>query len=241
MIYIFNSFKTKLKMNKPPKKDFLNHTHEYARDFAKVITLGVANPLVDYILPSFHQKKFEEWCLEVFVKIKELEETKISKIKLSENLEFISLLKESMIIASKTHLDEKLNIIKESLLNSIEKDLNFDYKLSFTRLIDSLSLTHLRTLFILNKNISTIELIDNYQEILEIINKNDKVILSLDELIIILEDLKSFNLINISLEIIKPEYVYKKFKLILENNDSSSKPYIKITTYASKYIDYIFN
>ncbi|MHB0756961.1 hypothetical protein [Polaribacter sp. M15] len=63
----------------PPKKDLSNKVHEYINEVTKTVTGGFINPLVDFVLPSLHQKKFENWCNNVHSAIMELEGKKFQE------------------------------------------------------------------------------------------------------------------------------------------------------------------
>ena len=149
----------------PPKKDLSNKVHEYTNEVTKTVTGGFINPLVDFVLPSLHQKKFENWCNNVHSAIMELEEKKISREDIISDEEFISLLKESVSLASKTHQEEKHLLLKNALVNNFESNFTFDSKLIFTRLIGDLTVNHLCFLKLIDKYSEKIKDIKLFSEI----------------------------------------------------------------------------
>ncbi len=226
---------------RPPRKDFADQTHEYSRDVAKAITLGLANPLVDFVLPSFHQKRFEEWCENVFQALMKLSEEKISLDDLQENEEFISLLKESMVIASKTHQEEKHEFLKRALLNQFGSHYSFDEKIIFTRLIDSLTLGHIYLLQLLLNYSEEIKGLKKFSEIVEKL-KNDELSHHIPENTyrMLLNDLERSNLIELS-ESIEYEINVSQAAVMSLGGENPDLPYILITEFGSAFVEYVMN
>lgn len=226
---------------KPPSKDWADKTHEYGRDVAKSITLGLANPLVDFILPSFHQKRFEEWCENVFQALKELSEENFSIEDLQNNEEFISLLKESMVIASKTHQEEKHEFLKRALLNQIESPYTFDEKIIFTRLIDSLTLGHMYLLHLLFKFSEEIKGMNKFDEIVEVL-ESDKFseYIPTKRYKLLLDDIAAEGLVELS-EDIEYEQTVRQQTLLSAGGENHELPYIFITETGRDFINYIMN
>jgi hypothetical protein len=225
---------------KPPKKDLSNKVHEYINDYAKTFTGGFINPLIDFVLPSFHQKRFERWCDNIYYAILELEENKITKEDLMADEEFISLLKESVSIASKTHQDEKHQLLKNALLNNFDSSLTFDSKLIFTRLIESLTISHLYFLKLIDKYADEIKDIKHFMEIKEIL-KTDSLadIIPDNSYRMIINDLEKLNLIAIG-EVIF-ETVVRQSGVLSYGGEDKTLPYIAITEFGKDFIEYIMN
>ena len=225
---------------RPPKKDLSNKVHEYINEYAKTFTGGFINPLIDIVLPSFHQKRFERWCENIYHAIIELQENKISKGNIIADEEFISLLKESVSIASKTHQDEKHQLLKNALLNNFNSSLTFDSKLIFTRLIESLTISHLYFLKLIDKYADEIKDIQIFAEVKEIFKKD-----SLSDIIpdnsyrMIINDLEKLNLIATG-EIVFETIVRQSFGLSVGGEDRNL-PYIAITDFGKDFIEYIIN
>ncbi len=225
---------------KPPKKDTVNKIHEYINEYTKTLTGGLINPLVDYILPSFHQKLFEKWCEDVYQAIIELEEEKISKKVLLNDVEFISLLKESVVIASKTHQKEKHEILKRALINHFDNITTFDSKIMFTRLIDTLTLSHLSLLSLLNKYSEGIGNINEFSKIIELF-KEDILMKTIptNSHRMLLHDLESLNLIAIGA--MKFEVLVRQPFGLSAGGENTDLPYILVTNFGKEFIEYIMN
>ena len=223
----------------PPKKDFADKLHEYFNEMAKTLTGGFFNPLINIVLPSFHQKRFENWCSEVFKALIELESKKITLQDLSNNLEFVSILKESMIIASKNHQIEKLDILRNCILNSIESKYSFDTKFIFTKLIDKLSLSELIVFSILYQNLEKFRNLNKYQEIYELASSLKVDLgLSKDEFVYILKELETNGLIKASKDIEDDEIV-RELDAFVSETEKTYLPYITVTSFGERFADYL--
>ena len=223
----------------PPKKDFGNKTHDYFKELIKIFTGGTLNPLIDYILPSLHQKQYEQWSQNISDAIIELGNQKISLEDLRNNLEFISILKESMIIASKNHQLEKLNMLKSGILNSLNEEISFDSKLIFTRLIDNLSLSHIIVLKIISENLDRFENFKKFEDIFSTLLKfNSSLSFSKHELIFILYELDRNRLIKMSKEI-EEEEIVREYSRGLINNGDINLPFMIVTEFGKRFLEYI--
>lgn len=224
----------------PPKKDLSNKVHEFINELTKTATGGFINPLVDFVLPSLHQKRFENWCNSIYFAIVELEEKKISKEEIISNEEFISLLKESVSLASKTHQEEKHQLLKNALINNFESNFTFDTKLIFTRLIGDLTISHLFFLKLIERNLEKIKDKKLFSEIINILKKDSlSTKIPNNSYRIILNDLEKFNLISTG--DISFENVVRKQLLLSTGREDLNLPYIKITDFGKEFIEYIKN
>ncbi|MCW3789553.1 hypothetical protein [Plebeiibacterium sediminum] len=223
---------------KPPTKDLSNQIHEYINSCVKTLSGGFINPLIDFALPSSHQKRFEIWCENIYKAIIELEENIISRENLLADEEFISLLKESVTIASKTHQEEKHQLLKNALINNFNSYLAFDSKLIFTRLIDSLTISHLYFLRLIEKYATEIKDKKIFTEIKEILKKD-----SMSEMIpdnsyqMIINDLEKLNLIAIGDLVFKN--IVRKSGALLTGDGDKNLPYLTITSFGNDFIKYI--
>jgi hypothetical protein len=196
------------------------------------------NPLIDFILPSFHQKLFEKWCENIYHAIIELEKKKISKIELLEDKEFISLLKECISIASKTHQIEKHELLKRILINHFENDFSFDSKLMFTKLVDTLTLSHFSLLFLLNKHFKEIKEIEVFKEIVEILNKDSLIeTIPVNSYRMLLHDLEKLNLIATGA--LKFKTQVKQPFVMSAGGEDKTLPFILITDFGKDFIKYL--
>jgi hypothetical protein len=149
-------------------------------------------------------------------------------------------LKESVSIASKTHQNEKHQLLKNALLNNFESDLTFDSKLIFTRLIDSLTISHLYFLQLIDKYANDIKEIKIFNEIKEIL-KTDSLAESIPDnsYRMIINDLEKLNLIAIG-EVVFETIVRQSGGLSVGGEDKKL-PYITITDFGKDFIEYIVN
>lgn len=224
---------------KPPKKELPSTIHEYLKGCVKTSTGGFLNPLIDIVLPSFHQKRFEKWCENIYKALMDLEETKLSKIDLSKDEEFISILKECVAIASKTHQQEKHSLLKNVLIKHFDSNLVFDSKIIFTRLIDNLTISHIYLLKLIDKyseEIKDLRVFTEIEEIfkLDIISKG----IPHNSFRMLLNDLEKSNLIatgEIDFEVI----VRQSF--VLSTGEDNSLPNITITDFGKSFIDYVIH
>lgn len=222
----------------PPREDFANRVHKYFNESAKTITGGFINPLIDFVLPSFHQKRFEKWCENIYHAIIELEEKKLSKSELIDDEEFISLLKECIIIASKTHQLEKHELLKRLLLNHFKTTAPFDEKLIFAKLIDSLTLPHLRVFQLIGKYFNDIKELNEFSKIKEIL-KADSLANAIPDnsYRMLLHDLENMNLIATG-DIVFEIQVRQAFSLSV-GGENPDLPYITITDFGKDFINYL--
>jgi hypothetical protein len=225
----------------PPEKDFADNLHEYFREISKILCGGFVNPLIDIIMPSFHQKQFEKWCSDLYFKIIELERLKLSKNDLRNDLEFISILKECMIIASKNHQAEKLELLKRAIINSIDSDLAFDLKIYFSKLLDSLSVSHILVLRLVNQNIDKIAFLDEFEIIKANLGHELELLKLTDEyLYALFHDLAKFNLIEMS-DNIEFNKGVRDMDLIIFSDGDKDLPYLRVTNHGKGFLQYIEN
>ena len=225
----------------PPKKDLGNKTHDYLKDLIKIYTGGILNPLIDYILPSLHHKRYEEWCQNISDTLIELDNQKISSENLQDNLEFISILKESMIIASKNHQSEKLNMLKTGILNSLNKEISFDSKLIFIRLIDNLSLSHIIVLKIISENLNHFQNLNKFEDIYQtLLSFNNSLSFSESEFIFILNELDRNSLMKISREIEYNEDV-REYPRALVSDGNSNLPFMILKEFGKQFLEFILS
>lgn len=222
---------------KPPQKDLTNKVHEYLNECAKNMTGGLFNPLIDFVLPSFHQKRFDKWCENIYFAIKELQENSLSGIDLIADEEFVSLLKESVSIAAKTHQQEKHQLLKNALLNHFSSNLSFDSKIMFIQFIESLTVPHIVMLKLVDKHSYEIKNFSQFVKIEEII-KNDPVSNTIPDNLykMIIKDLERLNLIEVG----AISYDMKVSQTpILSVGGGSKLPHIIVTDFGNDFLKYV--
>ncbi len=115
-------------------------------------------------------KRREIWMNIVVEKLNDLETKNVGLIaSLKENEEFISFILESSQIAFKTHQNEKLKILKNTIENFfLDSSTEYDKKFSFLKVIEEITPTHLKILNFIVKNENYInENIEGFPELHE--------------------------------------------------------------------------
>lgn len=100
------------------------------------------------------EKRTKKWQQDVAQAIFDLER-KIENFNIDEMIksdQFQSIFIEITQIAIKTHQEEKIKYLKNTLINGYLIDLEYDQKAAFIRILSQLTLTHLRILKFLNEN-----------------------------------------------------------------------------------------
>lgn len=222
----------------PPQKETVTKIHEYINQSVKTLSGGLVNPLIDYILPSFHQKRFEKWCIAVKNALIELEENKLTKKSILDDLEFITLLKESMLVASKTHHQEKHDLLKNILVNHFMLEIEFDNKLLFTKTVDYMTLSHFYLLNLIQKYFIEIKELDEFENIKNVFKK-DSLYLKIphNSYRMLLNDLVKWNLISLGDVEFKEDV--RKAGLMSYGGEDKSLPYICLTDFGRDFLDYL--
>jgi len=103
------------------------------------------------------QRRRVEWLSSLSARLKETE-TKVDRLsieKLGENEEFISVLMTASQIAQRSHQKEKLEALRNAVLNTaLEIDIRDDLKFMFLSFVDELTVTELKMLAVTNDPIS---------------------------------------------------------------------------------------
>jgi hypothetical protein len=221
------------------EKDINDRVMEYIADIFKSASYGILNPLIDLILPSKHQQRFIEWCQSVKDAIVELNEKGLTIDKLRDDEQFISLLKESMIAASKTHQEEKHGILKDALFKHFVSDEEFDEKIMYIKLIDTLTLSHIHVLFLLNKYHDVIKDIDIFNGVVDIIKLHlTASYMSNDMYAVIVNDLEKSKLLEVSPDMIFDITVKQSIGISGGYNNPDSS-YIIVTSFGKRFLAYI--
>jgi len=225
---------------KPPKKSLVSHSNDKLKETIKILSPGWVNLFIDFIFPSIHEKRLEKWRDEVYERLLELINAKNLTVEdLSNNDEFITILKQSLLVASRTHQEEKLLFLKNIIVNSIDSDLTTDYKLIFNRLVDELSPTHIKILKHSIDNQDILKETKKYEDYYNLIIKSDQEFkLHREEFTFFISELVSRDLIRISRDVEDFETVRDGGRLRL-GGGNSELPLILITEIANKFIKYI--
>ncbi|MCL4501573.1 MAG: hypothetical protein M1438_06915 [Deltaproteobacteria bacterium] len=113
------------------------------------ILSGTALEIFNWLSTPPIEKRKLKWMIKVNEAIADLQEKSDLNIeRLRENEHFISILLHASTIAMKNHQDEKINSLKNILLNSIStKSISEDIQFTFLNLIDEFTPTHLKILY----------------------------------------------------------------------------------------------
>jgi len=131
----------------PPKPDNEHKGQQLSKGVLSGIPFagGFAGELLDMVWRTGYEKRLSEWRTDISIALsRKFDETNIST--LIEDEEFQSLLAESTIIAIKNHQEDKLNAIKNLLVNSTSSPVNYDFKKLFLNYLDQFTMYHLRTI-----------------------------------------------------------------------------------------------
>ena len=145
-----------------------------------------------------------------------------------------------MLIASKNHQQEKHEILKRILFNYYETHINFDSKILYARLVDSLTVSHIVLLKLLNEELIKIQNLKQFEKIKAILlsNKNLTCKLPDNSFYILIYDLHNLGLIKISRDIEFKEIVRESGRLLINDGDINL-PYLTITKMGYEFIEYL--
>lgn len=198
---------------------------------------SIASEAFGLIVAQPITKRREKWMESVVLEIEKLEKIvegfKFESLK--DNDEFITFLIEATQIAIKTHQDEKISYLKNSINNFFNKNIDFDKKYTILKLIDNLSSTHLNILhFISDNEINIQKKIKGFEGLLELYCKENKII-NKDYFRKFVRDLENASLIRLSGDF---EDFYGGSGYIATD---SGAPSIKLLDSGKDFIDFIYN
>jgi hypothetical protein len=225
----------------PPRKDTITEIHENIGEFLKACS-GPASPLVNLIWPSFHQKKVEQWRNEVHNKLEDLSKRydPFSIENLQQSPEFTSVLIQSIQIAARNFQDEKLNFLKNAILNTPISELSTDLKLTFLNFLDELSVSHTQLLAILNEKINDIQVLPSLLEVYQYLNDNYNIDWTKHEFKMFILGLQTRGLIRISDDINDfPGEVTTLSSLIIDSEEASTEKFITVLETGQKFLKFI--
>jgi hypothetical protein len=112
---------------------------------------GTAVELFSALITPPLEKRKHKWMTDVTEAIQALEKQQLIEISnLFEDEEFITLLVQASSIAIKNHKEEKLEALKNAVINSISgQSIDEQLKIVFLNLIDRLSVAHLKIIELL--------------------------------------------------------------------------------------------
>ena len=233
---------TKQDKLKPPKKDLANLTHDSFKQFLKLSTANIANPLIDFVLPSFHQKEIEKWRQEVYNRIIDLEKrhNHVTIENLRNNTEFTTLLIECVQIANKTSQAQKLDMLRNGLINSIFEEIDINLKYYFFRLLDILTINHIILLDYFDNYQEGLHLLTTYEFIYKTIKKHfEDFHFKKHDLKLYLKTLESNGLIRISDELEDYENEVYTIDSLAINSGNKNLPMILVLETGKDFLRFI--
>lgn len=143
-------------MSDVPKKSASDHTHAIIRGALSAIPV-VGGPLAiifETVFSAPIDKRREEWISSLSIAIDELTKNVdgLSPEALSKNEAFISVAMQATQIALRNHQQEKIAALKNAVINTVlDKSIDENKALIFTRIIDEITPLHIIVLAFLNK------------------------------------------------------------------------------------------
>lgn len=224
---------------KKPKKNKFDTVHEVTKIIAESIpVLSALSKLKTLYSPIGLEKRNIVFWDHVGKTLEALPETVVKIIiEYSESEEGQTLLLKTMRAVYLTHKLEKYSMLRNVLLNTALDDaVSFDYKEICIELISELEPADVLLLKEFNQNLSDFAELDSYEKIFKLCVSHglrfDK-----DSFYLSLMKLKNKSLIRLSEGIDGFNDVYESVNLVGENDNKM--PRLKITSLASKFIEYL--
>ena len=232
----------------PPKGDGFDKLHIGVKAVLNLIPVagGTATEIFNaIILPPF-EIRLSQWRELVADTLKKLEEQVEGTVpNLARNTEFTSLLISASTIASKTHLTEKHEHLRNGLVNSIDSSLSYDFKEVYMNFIDETTIQHVKLLEFLDYHKELVAPFKSYKSIYKLLVEGSRGVPILQHMDLtafryLMKDLEGKGLIFISdaIEEVKGA-VYEASTRLLETGDKPDLPFVKITTFGKGFLDFI--
>lgn len=192
---------------------------------------GTTNRVLDIIYSSPAKKRTDKWIQNIEDALLELEGKieGLDKEELFRDEEFVSLLIQATQIAVKTHQEEKVRLLKNSLVNAHIASIPFDIKELLIRKLDKLTLSHLVILRYIQDNDFLFLSENNFENIYKNCTDNTTIDLKLEEFILVVKELEEHSLINLGALIQPQQDLVRSFSVWGGINDqNSSAPYLTI-------------
>lgn len=232
-------------MEKKENKEKFSPPEPSTGDAAYLVAKAVLSPLMGatellerFISPPF-QRRQREWMENIATALRTLEENKGIKIEeLRTNDLFITVVTQASRIAIGNHQKEKLEALKNIVINSASSKENEDIQIVFIRFIDELTPSHIFLLKFFIDEEARLEKIKSYAEIYELLGSKKTNIASQDEIRMFIGDLSARGLIRISQDIDEDKDIYQASSLLLEDTNDNL-PRIIISDVAKRFIRFI--
>ncbi len=199
---------------------------------------GATELLERFISPPL-QRRTEKWMEDVAEALRALEQNRGIKIEALQNNDlFITVVTQATRVAIGNHQREKLEALKNVIVNSASSHENEDIQIIFIRFIDELTPSHLFLLKFFIDEEERLGKIKSYAEVFDMVVSGKINIASKDDLRMLIGDLSTRGLLRVSRDIEDDEDIYQAGSLLLEiTNDNL--PRIIISDVAQKFIRFI--
>jgi len=199
---------------------------------------GATELLERFISPPL-QKRTEKWMEDVAEALRALEQNIGIKIEALQNNDlFITVVTQATRVAIGNHQREKLEALKNVIVNSASSHENEDIQIIFIRFIDELTPSHLFLLKFFIDEEERLGKIKSYAEVFDMVVSGKINIASKDDLRMLVGDLSTRGLLRVSRDIEDDENIYQAGPLLLESTNDNL-PRIIISDVAQKFIRFI--
>jgi hypothetical protein len=223
-----------------PKVSKEDHLYTGARVLISAIP-GLGGPVLEMfnaLLQTPLQKRDHEWKELITNAVIELQKTKSVRIEdLQENEKFISVLTGATIVAIKTHNQQKKEMLKNAVVNSVTNtSINDDFAALFVRYIDELTISHISLLEKMHSSANELQKIEKFEELYEslVSTKENK-----DTFKFLCEDLILRGLVRISQGILNPNDLYETDGETFEKEGEDNRPKVKITELGNEFLKFV--
>jgi hypothetical protein len=214
-------------------------------DTAHLLVKAVLSPIIGapelferFISPPL-QKRTNEWMKEVAEALMGLQQDRGINIEaLQNNGLFTTVVIQATRVAVANHQKEKLNALKNTIINSASSSEAEDVQITFIRFIDELTPSHISLLKFFIDEEKGLETIKSYMEIYELFNDKKSASISKDELRMFIGDLNTRGLLRVSPDIEDDSDIYQASSLLLEETNDNL-PRIIVSHVAKRFIRFI--
>lgn len=234
----------------PIKENKSDYAHRFVKSALGVVPFaGTAlGELFSVVLPPSIESRRDKWMNEVSLVLNDLlkkNKDLINELKINED--FISLLLETSQLALKTHREEKLQLYKRALKNSISIDFDYFIQETYVRYIEELNPNQILVLNFINTNQEKLNYVNSYQKYYNLLTVGSVGLLSptLDSSIdsstvrFFLQDLDKKGLIIVSDAIEDLEGYVRENSYLITEKSKDELPYIKITEFGKNFLKMI--
>ena len=229
------TYKPEQDINSDIQDDFYNTTKALISISSMIIPIpgigGAINNTLGIVWKSPIEKRRDKWIENIENALIILENKVESQLfkNLINDEEFISLFIQTTLIAIKSHQDEKLKILKNSLVNSYISNISFDIKASLINKLEKLSPSHLRILKFIESKSEFFYQTNDYKIVFEMFkqhHKQEKI--KLEDFVFLVDQLKEEGLIVGEMKEINLEKTKRSISLVASPVENDYLPYLTI-------------